>query len=88
MDETTSAIFPFSTGNTFFRKIWSKKSKVQIKQKFVTYSHFINILRLFDVLPNFFSLQAKRCAIITYQYGIYELLYELLNDIAPRILGN
>ena len=30
------------------------------------YNHFHNILKLFDVLPNF-SPQVKRCGIITYK---------------------
>ena len=29
----------------------------------------------------FFSPQVKRCAIITYQYGMYELTHELPNDL-------
>ena len=45
------------------------------------YFHFHNILRLFDVLPNFFSPQVKRCAIISYKHGIYELLHELPKDL-------
>ena len=53
-----------------------------------TYNHFHNILRLFDVLPNFLSPQAKRCTIITYKHGIHELPHELLNNLRLRILGN
>ena len=36
----------------------------------------------------FLSLQVKRCAIITYEHGIYELLHGLLNNLRLRILGN
>ena len=36
----------------------------------------------------FFSPQVKRCAIITYKHGIYELPHELPNDLRLRILGN
>ena len=36
----------------------------------------------------FVSPQEKRCAIITYEDGIYELCYELLNDLRLKILGN
>ena len=32
----------------------------------------------------FFSPQVKRCAIITYKYGIYELPHELPNDLRLR----
>ena len=36
----------------------------------------------------FFSPQVKRCAIITYEHGIYELPHELPNDLRLNILGN
>ena len=36
----------------------------------------------------FFSSQVKRCAIITYEHGIYELPDELPNDLRFRILGD
>ena len=49
------------------------------KEKFRD-NHFHNISRIFDVLPNFFSSQAKRCTIITYKHGIYELPDDLPND--------
>ena len=52
------------------------------------YNQFHNILRLFDVLPNFLSPQVKRWAIITYKHGIYELPHKLSNDLRLRILGN
>ena len=42
------------------------------------YNHFHNILRLFDVLPNF-----------PFIHGIYELPHELPNDLKDlRKLGN
>ena len=34
------------------------------------------------------SPQVKRCAIITYKLGIYELPHELLNNLGLKILGN
>ena len=34
------------------------------------------------------SPQVKRCAIITYQHGIYELPHELPNDLQLRLIGN
>ena len=52
------------------------------------YNNLHNILRLFDVLPNFLSPQVKRCAIITYKHGMYELPHELPNDLRLRKLGN
>ena len=36
----------------------------------------------------FLSPPVKRCAIITYNHGIYELPYELLNDLRIRKLVN
>ena len=36
----------------------------------------------------FFSPQLKRCAIITYKHGIYELPHEFPNDLRLRISGN
>ena len=36
----------------------------------------------------FLSPQVKRLAIITYKRGIYELPYELPNNLKLRILGN
>ena len=34
----------------------------------------------------FFTPQVKRCAIITYKHGIYELSNELPNDLRLRML--
>ena len=34
------------------------------------------------------SQQVKRCAIITYKYGLYELPHELLKDLRLKKLGN
>ena len=51
--------------------------------------HFHNILRLFDVFYQvFLSPQMKRCAVITYKHGIYELPHELPNDLRLKKLGN
>ena len=36
----------------------------------------------------FLSLEVKRCAIISYKHGIYELSHELPNDLRLRKLGN
>ena len=36
----------------------------------------------------FLSLQVRRCTITTYEYGIYQLPYELPNDLRFSILGN
>ena len=36
----------------------------------------------------FLSPQVKRCVIITYKHGIYELPHELPNDLRLSKLGN
>ena len=54
----------------------------------IIYNHFHNILRLFDLLPNFRSPQVKRCAIITYRHGINAIPHKLPNALRLRILGN
>ena len=48
--------------------------------QFQNYNRFHNILRPFDVLPNFLSRQVKGWAILTYKHGIYELPDKLPND--------
>ena len=47
-----------------------------------------NILRFLMFYQIFLSPQVKRCTIIAYKHGIYELSHELLNDLRLRILGN
>ena len=49
-----------------------------IKSNLQSFSYF----ETFDVLPNFLSPQAKRCTIITYKHGIYDLP----SDLKPKIL--
>ena len=46
---------------------------------------FWDFLMFYQVL---LSPQVKRCAIITYKHGIYELPHELPNNFRLRILGN
>ena len=49
---------------------------------FKIFSNFLMSYQIF-LLP-----QMKRCAIITYKHGIYELPHELPNDLRLRVLGN
>ena len=51
-------------------------------------NQFHNILRRFNVLPNFLSPQVKQSVIVIYKYGIQQLPYELPNNLKLRILGN
>ena len=62
----------------------SKKLKPRLFPVRYTYNQFHNILRLFDVLPNFPLVTRKRCAIITYKLGIYELP----KDLTLKLLQN
>ena len=50
-----------------------------------THNHGQNILRLFDVLPNFLSPRVKRRVIISYKDALYELPRELPNDLTFTI---
>ena len=76
------------------RKKYRKNLKSNINRGFcfddcqMIYNHFENILRLFDVLPNFPFTTSETIAILTYKHGIYELPHELLNDLRLSILGN
>ena len=49
----------------------------------IIYNHFHNIWRFFNVLTTFLF---TKCAIITYNNGIYELPHDLPNDLRLRIL--
>ena len=53
-------------------------------------NQFHNTLRDFLMFYQIFlSTQVKRCAIITYKHGIYELSHELPSgDLGLRILGS
>ena len=46
---------------------------------------FWDLLMFYQI---FFSPQVKRCAIIIYKHGLYELPYKLPNDLRLSILGN
>ena len=62
--------------------------KMKIKIVISIYNQLHNILRLFDVTPNFPFTTSERCPIITYKHGIYELRRELPNDLRLRTSGN
>ena len=55
------------------------------------YNHFHNILRLFDVLPNFPLTTSETMRNFNYKHGKYEMPHKLLNDLRfndLRKLGN
>ena len=54
----------------------------------IAYNHFLNILRLFDILIVFLSPQAKQSMIISNKDGIYELPHKLPNQLRLRISEN
>ena len=58
--------------------MWEYKVLVKISESF---NQFLNILRLFDVLPNF-PFTKSECTIITCKHGIYELPHELPTDLS------
>ena len=47
----------------------------------ITYNHFIIFWDFLMFYQIFFSPQGKRCTIITYKHGTYELPHELTNDL-------
>ena len=64
-------------------------TKYALFRYFSDYNQLHNILRLFDVLPNFPFTQVTLCAIITYnKHRIYELPHQLPNNLRLRILEN
>ena len=54
----------------------------------LNYNDAHNILRLFDILPNFSATTSKMKRIITKKRDIYELSHELQDELRLRILGN
>ena len=61
--------------------LW-RKYQLQATMSFIIFWDFSMFYQIF------LSPQVKRWAIITYKYGIYELLHDLPNDLRLRILGN
>ena len=63
-------------------KYMPEKHLQQLAMIFIIFLDFMVFYQIF--LP----LQVKRCQIITYKHGIYELSHELPNDLRLRIQGN
>ena len=78
-----------STSRSINIFIWNElKFRSEINIKFsckVTHNHFHNILKLM-FYQIFLSSQVKRCTIITYKHGVYELPHELSSELRIRIL--
>ena len=63
-------------------KFFKVKKEWSVIISFITFWDFPMFYQIF------LSVQVKRCAIITYKHGIYELPHELPKDLRLRILGN
>ena len=70
------SVFLYSNNVWFNQKIWISTIILMI---------FWDFLMFYQIL---FSPQVKRCVIITYKHGIYEVPHELPNNLRLRILGN
>ena len=66
------------------RKPCYHSTKLQM-QPTITFIIFWDFLMFYQI---FLSPQVKRCAIVTYKHGLYELHHELPNDLALWELGN
>ena len=64
---------------------WSQRSLWIVAIPTIVFIIFWDFLKFHQI---FFSPQVKRCAIITYKHGIYELPHKLPNNLRLRILGN
>ena len=67
---------------------FSKTIAISITLSSVFMPYKIQALLLLMIYQIFLSPQVKRCAIITYKHGIWELPHELPNDLRLWILGN
>ena len=67
---------------------WDTKQRFLFGKLEEGYNHLYNILRLFDVLPNFRFTASETMGTYYYKHGIYELPHELTNNLRLRILGN
>ena len=52
-----------------------------------TCNHFHNILRPFDVLPNFLFTTSETWYISTYKHDMYDLSHELQNNLRLKVLN-
>ena len=70
-----------------YMKLW-KEFRLSFLLTLISTTSFIIFWNFSMFYQTFLSPQLKRCAIITYKHGIYELPHQLLNDLKLRILGN
>ena len=70
-----------------YMKLW-KEFRLSFLLTLSSTTSFIIFWNFSMFYQTFLSPQLKRCAIITYKHGIYELPHQLLNDLKLRILGN
>ena len=70
-----------------YMKLW-KEFRLSFLLTLISTTSFIIFWNFSMFYQTFLSPQLKRCAIITYKHGMYELPHQLLNDLKLRILGN
>ena len=70
-----------------YMKLW-KEFRLSFLLTLSSTTSFIIFWNFSMFYQTFLSPQLKRCAIITYKHGMYELPHQLLNDLKLRILGN
>ena len=70
-----------------YMKLW-KEFRLSFLLTLSSTTSFIIFWNFSMFYQTFLSPQLKRCAIITYKHGMYELPHKLLNDLKLRILGN
>ena len=70
-----------------YMKLW-KEFRLSFLLTLSSTTSFIMFWNFSMFYQTFLSPQLKRCVIITYKHGMYELPHQLLTDVKLRILGN
>ena len=70
-----------------YMKLW-KEFRLSFLLTLSSTTSFIMFWNFSMFYQTFLSPQLKRCVIITYKHGMYELPHQLLTDLKLRILGN
>ena len=81
-------IYQIMFKNTVFQTLPAKRIKLSVEMFWSSTISSIIFLEFPMFYQIFLSPLVKRCAVITYKHGIYELPHELLNGFRLRILEN
>ena len=73
--------------HVYLQPLMKVRSVVHFQPTFML-NHSHNILRLFDVQPNFPLTTSKLDGIVSNKYGMYKMPHELPNDLRLSTLGN